>query len=224
MEIKNPLYKNIGVHVIISLFTVEKGITKVLLIRRTKEPYNGYWALPSGAMYNNELLEGSAIRELEEKTGIEMTELSMYKIFDKINRSPVKRMLGIGYIGIIDNKKVSILSKTKKTSNADWFSIDNIPELAYDHNEILDSSLNELRNKIVSSDILKSFYPDGFTLPELQSLYESILDIKIDRRNFRKKMINSELIIDTQKEEMYKGKKPAKIYKFNKKIKNKSIF
>jgi len=153
-----------------------------------------------------------------------MNDLSMYKVFDDLDRSPLQRMIGIGFIGIIDLKKVNILRKTNKTSNADWFSIDNIPELSYDHNKILESALEELKKDITSSDILKTFFPDGFTLPELQSVYESILDIKIDRRNFRKKMISLNLIIDTGKEILYKGKKPAKLYKFNKKVENTNIF
>lgn len=224
MELKNPLYKDIGIHVITSLFTVEKGITKVLLVKRTNEPYNNYWALPGGALYNNESINRGATRELYEKTGIEMEELSMYKIFDALERSPLQRMLGVGFIGIIDLKKVNLQRSINKTSNADWFSIDNIPILAYDHNIILESALEELKKKIIGSDILKTFFPDGFTLPELQSVYESILDIKIDRRNFRKKMRSLDLIIDTGKEILYKGKKPAKLYKFNKKAENKSIF
>ncbi len=224
MELKNPLYKNIGVHVITSLFTVEKGVTKVLLVKRINNPFNGYWSLPSGSLYNNELISDGATRELYEKTGIDIKDLSMYKVFDDLDRSPLQRMIGIGFIGIIDLKRVNILRKTNKTSNADWFSIDNIPELAYDHNKILESALEELKKDITSSDILKTFFPDGFTLPELQSVYESILDIKIDRRNFRKKMISLNLIIDTGKEILYKGKKPAKLYKFNKKVENTNIF
>lgn len=224
MELKNPLYKKIGIHVVITLFTVEKGITKVLLIKRTNEPFNGCWALPSGALYNNELISVGAIRELKEKTGIEINELSMYKIFDDLERSPLQRMIGIGYIGIIDSKKVSILNKTNKTSDSDWFNIDNVPILAYDHNNIFKNAIEELRSRITSSDILKSFFPDTFTLPELQNVYESILNIKIDRRNFRKKMLSLNLIIDTGEEVLFKGKKPAKLYKFNKKIENKSIF
>ena len=91
MELKNPLYKNIGIHVITALFTVEKGVTKVLLVRRTNEPFKGSWALPSGAMYNNELIKEAALRELKEKTGIVLDDLTSYKmareIKDKIEDS-----------------------------------------------------------------------------------------------------------------------------------------
>lgn len=222
MELNNKLYKNIGIHVITSLFTVEKGITKVLLIRRTNEPFKNYWALPGGALYNNETIETGALRELKEKTGIEIDYVSPFKMFDDIDRSPLQRMIGIGFIGIIDSERVEILKETNKTSNADWFDINKVPDLAYDHNEVLKSAIEELKEKIVTTDILKTFFPNGFTLPELQQVYESILDIKIDRRNFRKKMLN--LIIDTGKEINYLGKKKAKLYKFDKRKKNISIF
>lgn len=222
MELKNPLYKNIGIHVIITLFTVEKGITKVLLVRRTNEPFKGSWSLPSGAMYNNELIKDGAIRELKEKTGIELKDLTPFRTFDSLDRSPVQRMIGIGYMGIIDSKRVEILKNTNKTSNADWFKLDEIPELAYDHNDILNHAILKLKERIIDTDILKTFFPDGFTLPELQNVYESILDIEIDRRNFRKKMLP--LIIDTHKEINYLGKKKAKLYKFDKRKKDTSIF
>ena len=224
MELKNPLYKDIGIHVVSSIFTVDDGIVKVLLIKRTNEPYNGYWALPGGGLYNNELVEAAAKRELKEKTGVENVNLSMYKIFDKIDRSPLKRMIAIAYIGVMDKKRVHLLMETNKTSLADWIDIRNIPELAYDHNEILDSAIDKLKELIQTTNILKSLFPNEFTLAELHQVYESILNTPIDRRNFRKKMINSGLVIDTNKSINFKGKKPAKLYVFNNKINNKSIF
>ena len=224
MELKNPLYKNIGIHVVSNIFTVDKGITKVLLIKRTNKPYKDYWALPGGAMYNNELVLDSAKRELNEKTGIKEINLSMHKIIDTMDRSPLKRMIAISFIGVLDIEKAEILSKTNKTSDIGWFDIKNIPELAYDHNVIVNFALEELKNKIVTTDILKSLFPKEFTLPELHNVYTSILNIEIDRRNFRKKMINLNLISDTNKTVVYKGKKPAKLYRFNEIIKNQSIF
>lgn len=224
MEVKNPLYKNIGIHVVNSVFTVDNGIVKVLLIKRTNEPYYGCWALPSGALYNNELVIDGAKRELNEKTGIDKIDLKMYRIFDELDRSPLQRMIAIAYIGVLDKEKANLVTETKKTSDSDWFDIKKIPTLAYDHNNILNHAICELKDMIGSTDILKSLFPTEFTLPELHSVYETILNITIDRRNFRKRMVNSGLIFDTLKTINYKGKKPAKLYRFNDKIENKSIF
>ena len=132
MELKNPLYKDIGIHVICSLFTVDKGIVKVLLIKRKKEPFNNMWALVGGALYNNETLEDGIRREIFEKTGLKNINLYFSNIDDVVDRSPLKRMIAINYIGVID-KDNAILKHTEKTSDADWFSLDIIPDLAYNH-------------------------------------------------------------------------------------------
>ncbi len=224
MEIKNKLYKNQGIHVITALFTVEQGITKVLLIKRKNEPFLGDWVLTGGALYNNEDLEDGALREIKEKTGITEVKITQFKAFGKVDRSPVMRMVAIGFIGVLDSKRVNLLRETKNTSNADWFAIDKIPPLGYDHDEILHEAILELRKQIVKSNILKSLFPDGVTLPELQKTYEAILNKKFDRRNFRKKILNLDLIEDTNRSDKFEGNKPAKVYKFKDKVTNKDIF
>lgn len=218
MEVKNKLYENQGIHVITALFTVEQGITKVLLIKRRNEPFNGSWVLTGGALYNNETLEEGAYRELKEKTGIENVMIKQFKAFGKIDRSPVMRMVAIAYIGIIDSKRVNILRESRNTSDADWFPLDKIPHLGYDHNEILNDAVICLRKEIVNSNILKNLFPDGITLPELQKTYEAILGKTFDRRNFRKKILSLNLLEDTNKTSKFEGNKPAKIYKFKDKI------
>lgn len=224
MDVRNKQYKNQGIHVITALFTVEQGITKVLLIKRKNEPFLGDWVLTGGALYNYEDLESGALRELEEKTGITGVPIKQFKAFGKVNRSPVMRMVAVGFIGIIDSKRVNVLRETKNTSNADWFPIDKIPPLGFDHEEILHDALLELRKQIVKSNILKSLFPDGVTMPELQKTYEAILDEKFDRRNFRKKMLSLDLIEDTNKSDKFEGNKPAKVYIFKDKIEDKDIF
>lgn len=214
MQVNNPLYKNQGIHLISTIFTVEKGITKVLLIKRSNEPFKDYWALPGGALYNNENINDGLKRELREKTGIENIKLDMVNVYGKLDRSPVMRMVAISYMGVIDSNRVNILKETLKTSNADWFNINDIPMLAYDHNEILNDSIDKLKSKIFETDILKNLFNEEFTLPELQKVYETILNKSFDRRNFRKKLINDGVIIDTNKVINFEGKKPAKLYKF----------
>ena len=214
MEKNNPLYKNQGIHLISSIFTVDNGEVKVLLINRKNEPFKNMWGLVGGALYNNEEIEDGLKREIYEKTGIKEIDIYFSNIFSKVNRSPIMRMVAISYIGIVDNKKMDILKETLKTNNADWFSIKNIPTLAYDHNEIIDSSLESLKELIIDTNILKVLFSDKFTIPELQSVYEIILGQELDRRNFRKKLLLDEIIVDTNKYKNYKGKKPAKLYRF----------
>ena len=218
MRVGYKLYENQGIHVITSLFTVEQGVVKVLLIKRNNEPFYGDWVLTGGALYNNETLEEGAKRELKEKTGIDNVPLKQFKAFGRIDRSPVMRMVAIGYIGIIDSKRVNILRKTRNTKDADWVPIDKVPHLGYDHNEILEAAIEELKKDIINSNILKSLFPDGITIPELQKTYEAILERKFDRRNFRKKILSLNLLEDTNELGRFEGNKPAKIYKFKDKI------
>ena len=224
MEVNNKLYRNQGIHVITSIFTIEQGITKVLLIKRKNEPFLGKWVLTGGALYNNEDLEQGALREIKEKTGIENVELIQSKTYGKLDRSPLMRMVAVSYIALIDSKRVNILRDTRNTSDAFWCPIDEVPTLGFDHNEILEDAIKELQKQIVKSNILKSLFPEGVTMPELQKTYEAILNKKFDRRNFRKKILSLNLIDDTNNTTKFEGNKPAKVYKFKKKIEDKDIF
>lgn len=223
METNNPKYKGQGIHVMAAIFTVDHGITKVLLVERRNEPFYGMWALPGGALYNDESIEDGMSRELLEKTGLTVPNLRLCNVFGRVDRSPCMRMVGVSYLGVIDRFKVQLLTSTLKTSNADWFSIENIPPLAYDHEEILKDALEKLKENIVESDLLETLFPKEFTLPEVQKVYESILGVTYDRRNFRKKMLSLDLIEDTNQTAKFEGKKPAKLYRFKKGRKQKRI-
>lgn len=214
MEVNNPRYKNQGIHVVSAIFTVDKGITKVLIIRRKNEPFKDSWALVSGALYNDEEIMMGMQREIKEKAGIDNIHLELFDVFSDINRSPLMRMVAIAYLGIVDKEKYNILKNTLKTSDADWIPIDSIPKLAYDHNAILESAVEKLKSRIKETDLLSHLYPNGFTMPEIQKIYESILDKEFDRRNFRKKLLSTGLIEETNRTEKFDGNKPAKIYVF----------
>lgn len=224
MELTNPLYKNMGAHVVDTIFTIDKGRIKVLLIKRNNEPYRGSWALVSGAMYNNELIETAALRELKEKTNISDIELTFIGVDDDIDRSPLLRMFAFIHIGLVDFQNVKFIKETEKTMDADWFDINDIPELAYDHNKILDYAIEKLKTMINSSNILKRIYPNGFTIPEIHKVYESTLGVEIDRRNFRKKLLTQKIILDTNETITFEGKKPAKKYIFNDELPDKKLF
>lgn len=217
MQLTNPLYKNIGIHVIASIFTIDKGVVKVLLVKRTNEPFKEMWSLVGGALYNNEKLEYAVKREIFEKSGLTDVNVYFSGVFDEIDRSPVRRMIALTYVGLIDANKVQVLKKTLKTDNSEWVAIDKVKTLAGDHNNILLKGIDTLKELIVTTDILKSLFPKGVTIPEIQKTYEGILNKTFDRRNFRKKLLSLGIIEDTNKYIIFEGKKPAKLYKFNKK-------
>lgn len=224
MELKNPKYSNQGIHIISALFTIDRGKTKVLLIKRKNKPYKDMWALVGGALYNDEEVFAGMNREIKEKTGVTDIHIELVDVFSKINRAPNIRMVALAYIGIVDKSKVNFIKETLKTSDCDWFDIDNIPLLAYDHNEILSTTLEHLKKRIRETDFLKYLYPQGFTMPEIQMVYESILNKKFDRRNFRKKLLSLGFISETNKLEKFDGNKPAKVYMFKDNIDVKNVF
>lgn len=224
MELNNPKYRNQGIHLVGALFTIDKGITKVLLIKRKNKPFKDMWALVGGALYNDEEVHDGMSREVKEKTGITNIHLELFDVFSKVERCEGMRMVALAHIGIIDKEKVSIMKETVKTSNCDWFPIDNIPTLAYDHNEILIQAIEVLKKRIKETDFLKYLYPNGFTMPEIQKVYESILNVNFDRRNFRKKILSLGLTIETNQVEKFDGKKPAKVYRFKEQDEIKNVF
>ncbi|MCX4249027.1 MAG: NUDIX domain-containing protein [Bacilli bacterium] len=226
MEVNNPLYKNQGVHLLTSIFTVDHGIVKVLLIKRDNEPFKDSWALVGGALYNNEDLKDGLKREIKEKTGIKNIDLHLVDVHGKVNRSPVMRMVAVSYMGVLDINRVEVLKKTLKTNDAEWFNIKDVlnMSLAYDHKEIIKRTFEELKSQICKSNILVSLFPSGFTMPEIQKTYEAILGITMDRRNFRRKLLSLNLVYDTGEYLNFDGKKPAKLYRFKENIEDKVIF
>lgn len=224
MDVSNKRYQKQGIHVISSIFTIEQGIVKVLLVKRTNQPFQDMWALTGGALYNDEDLIEGAKRELYEKTGLKDVNITLSSVKGDVNRSPLLRMVAINFIGVVDASKVVITEKTKKTSNAAWFPISEIPELAYDHNSIIEEALEKLKFLILTTDILKTLFPKGFTLPEVQYAYESIFNTKFDRRNFRRKFLTFDFIMPTDKFRKINGRKPARIYVFQSMKKNQNIF
>lgn len=221
MDIKNKLYKDQGMHVLATIFTIDKGNVKVLLIKRNNEPFKSYWALVGGAVYNNETMDVAMRREIKEKTGLEDVSLFKANIFDDIDRAPKFRMFAVSYIGIVDSRKVKINKFTDKTQDADWFNIHEVHNLAYDGDIVLQKNLETLKEIILKTDILKNFFSGSFTIPELMKTYEIILEKKFDRRNFRKKILL--LLEESGKEAKFDGNKPAKLYHFKRNLKNKNV-
>lgn len=221
MKVENKLYKNQGIHVISSIFTVDNGKVKVLLLKRRNEPYKDYWALVGGALYNNESIEDGIRREIYEKSGLKDVKLYESGVFDEIGKTPTinMRMVALGYLGLV-NKNANNLNN----NDVEWFDINEVPDLAFLHNDMIKVSLENLRDLIIQSDILKVLLPNEFTMPELQNIFEAILGKTFDRRNFRKKILSLNIVDDTNKEISINGNKPSKLYKFKKNLEKKKVF
>ena len=221
MKVENVLYKNQGIHVISSIFTVDNGKVKVLLLKRRNEPYKDYWALVGGALYNNESIEDGIRGEIYEKSGLKDVKLYESGVFDEIGKTPTinMRMVALGYLGLV-NKNANSLNN----NDVEWFDINEVPDLAFLHNDMIKASLENLRELIIQSDILKVLLPNEFTMPELQNIFEAILGKTFDRRNFRKKILSLNIVDDTNKEISINGNKPSKLYKFKKNLEKKKVF
>ncbi len=209
---------------LISIFSVEKGDLKILLVKKQEDPYKGYWVLPRGILTNTETLEENIEKTLYNETGLKDVKVEQCKMFSKIDRNPNARVIGASFIGLIDAKSIELKKELREDIEMGWFLIDELPKIGYDHEEITINSINTLKQKLLSSDVLKTLFPSDFTLPELQKIYEQILGKKLDRRNFRKKFLSLDLIEDTNEKNIGCNGRPAKLYKFKDDIKNINIF
>lgn len=208
---------------LINIFTVEKGVLKVLLMHKKAEPYKGYWILPTNIVTNKETLEDNVFSTIKE-LGLPKMYMDQGYIFSDLDRDPDERIVGVSYIGLIDYSTYKI--KTNKRDNLElaWFNIDDIPKMGYDHEKIVKKAIELLRKRLVNSEILKYLFPSDFTLPELQKVYEQILGCQLDRRNFRKKFVNLGIVIDTGDKNVSTNGRPGKLYRFNDDFKERNLF
>lgn len=224
MNIKDSRYDNQGLHVVLALFTVENGKFKVLLIKRKNEPFKNKWILIGGCAYNTESAEEAMNREIFEKTRLKDINFEMFDVFTDPKRSPLKRMIAIGYISVSDPSIIEKFKETEKVSDMDWFEIDRIPPLGYDHSLILKEAIDVLKSKILTTTIMKRLFPGKFTLPKLQEVYEKILEKPLDRRNFRKKLLSDGIILETNDTIKEENKKTTKLYEFSKEPKKFNLY
>ena len=194
------------------IFGFDDNGLKVLLIERGIEPFLGKWALPGGFLRMNESVEECAARELREETGLECKRLEQLKVFSEVNRDPRERVVTIAFLAIV---KVTDVKGGDDAKNAQWFSLDAIPELAFDHADILEEALKQLKVRICFDSICFDLLPEEFTMPQLQRLYETILGVEFDRRNFKKKMLKLGIVEPSEKREKGTPSRIPSKYKFN---------
>ncbi len=196
------------------IFGFDNGELKILLIERGIEPFKGKWAFPGGFLRENENSDECAIRELREETGLENIFIEQLYTFSDVDRDPRGRVVTVAYYALVKLSEY-VVEAGDDASNASWFPISQVPPLAFDHDRILRMAVNRLRGKIRYQPIGFELLSEKFTIPELQNLYETVLEVKLDRRNFRKKMLDTGLLIDHN--ETIKGKphKGANLYSFD---------
>jgi len=187
----------------------------VLLIERGIDPFKGKWALPGGFLQMDESTEECAKRELFEETGIENVFIEQLYTYSDINRDPRGRVVTVVYFALV---KISDYKLTAGDDaiKANWFKIDEIPSLAFDHDSILHTALNRIKSKIRYQPIGFELLDEKFTMPQLQSLYESILDFKFDRRNFSNKLMKTGLLIPLEEKKTNVPHRAPRYLKFDK--------
>lgn len=187
---------------------------KVLLIKRKLAPYKGTWALPGGFVQVSESVDNAAKRELREETGVESIFLEQLYTFGAPDRDPREHVVSVAYYALINLQEHPLQADTD-ASDAQWFELSEVPPLEFDHREILDCAIARLRNKIRYAPIGFELLPKTFTLSQLQQLYEQILERELDKRNFRKKLLKMDLLIDTGKKETGVSHRAAQLYQFD---------
>lgn len=196
------------------VFGFDEGDLKVLLIQRNLDPFAGKWALPGGFVRIEESLEQAALRELQEETGVSKVYLEQLYTFGGPRRDPRERVVTVAYYALVKLSNHRVRGATD-ARNAAWFSLTDLPRLAFDHDAIVETALERLKGKVRYEPIGFELLPQRFTLTELQHLYETILETSLDKRNFRKKILGMDLLIETDEIQQDVAHRAARLYRFD---------
>ena len=216
---------SVRVAVDVVIFTIRDGALQVLLIRRGAPPFAGRHALPGGFVNEGESLDAAALRELREETGVRDVYLEQLYSFGDPGRDPRGRVVTVAYFALMASDRTPLRAGTDAV-DAQWFPVDALPVLAFDHRRIVAYAVERLRNKLEYTTVGFQLLGEKFTLGELQAVYEAILGRRLDKRNFRRK-IDLLGILTALRETKRTGRKPARLYRFSaarfEKLKDKGI-
>jgi 8-oxo-dGTP diphosphatase len=207
-------YERPSVTVDIVILTLREHELQVLLIQRKNWPYAGIWAIPGGFVEMDESLEAAARRELSEETGIDDPGIHLEQLhtFGDPGRDPRMRVISVAHLALVPAGQLA-LHAASDAADAGWFSAYDPPPLAFDHDQILSCAVQRLRGQVETAPAIFRLLPGTFTLTELQSAYEHVLREELDKRNFRRKMLSSGMLEETQ--QLRSGDhRPAKLYRF----------
>ncbi|MFI5274045.1 MAG: NUDIX domain-containing protein [Ktedonobacterales bacterium] len=200
-----------AVAVDVVILTVHERRLEVLLVKRPRPPFDGAWALPGAFVRQGESLEGAARRKLAEATGTRQVYLEQLYTFGDPERDPRMRVITVVYYALIPPDALSLT----ETVDARLWRVYDLPALAFDHNQIVEYTLQRLRGKLEYTTIGFQLLAPEFTLSELQEVYEAILNRPLDKRNFRKKLLLTRIVEPTHSTKMTGQHRPAQLYRFN---------
>lgn len=197
------------------IFGFDGSNLKLLLIHRGFEPEIGKWSLMGGFIAADEDGEQAAIRVLKKSTGLEGVYLEQLHAFSAPDRDPVERTISIAYFALIDIHRYE--KQLSDQYHAEWFPLNKIPKLIFDHRQMVDMAKDRLKYKAAHHPILFELLPPKFTLPQLQCLYEGVYGKQLDKRNFSRKILSTGLLVKQKDKEKESSKKGAYYYKLDKK-------
>jgi 8-oxo-dGTP diphosphatase len=185
---------------------------RIPLVRRIRQPFEGQWALPGGPIETREALETAAGRNLLETTGLRSTYLEQLYCFGDVDRAPGERVVSVVYWALVRPDEAALASEGE---NVQWFTADELPPLAFDHNTIVDYALWRLRTKLEYSRIAQAFLGPEFTLAELRQVYEAVLQRPLDPANFRRQVESTAGIIATEQRVTGGRHRPPRVYRYD---------
>ena len=199
-----------------AIFGFENGEIKILLIKRDKEPEFDQWSLPGGYVYYNENIDDAARRSLQELTGMSNLFLSRVDVFGAMDRYPVRRVISVLYCALVRPELFELIAGAH-AKKVQWSPVKKIKKLPFDHNDMIDTALNWLRDEIWRKPVLINLLPEKFPLNQMHDLFQSFLHETIDNRNFRKKVISQELVERLSEKTKGGKQRPAYLYRMKRK-------
>ncbi|MBQ9245209.1 NUDIX hydrolase [bacterium] len=213
------MFQEIKTHEIttdVVIFTIKDNKLQVLLVKRANEPFKGRWAIPGGFIRLSENLDNAALRILKEKTNVDNIYLEQLYTFGDPLRYPSSRVITCAYFALIRSDDIKLsFDNSQSITQVQWHEVYNLPTLAFDHKEIIEYSLKRMRERLEFCPIAFQLLPEKFTLTELQKSYELILDMKLDKRNFRKKVLTGSVLKELNEYTKIGSKRPARLYSFD---------
>jgi 8-oxo-dGTP diphosphatase len=195
------------------IFTIVENELKVLLIKMKKHPYERCWAIPGGLVKSDESVDNAARRQLLEKTALKNVYLEQLYTFGEVDRDPFGRVVSVAYFALIPADGLK-LKTSEEYESVEWASVNDLPRLAYDHKNIVNTAIERLRSKLEYTNVVYSLMPEFFSLSDLQKTYEIILNKKFDKRNFRKKLLSLDIVKQTRQTTIGEAHRPAILYQF----------